>query len=31
MSIELKNKEEYIVAIINDFAKTHSLTTIQAY
>lgn len=31
MSIELKNKVEYIVAIINDFAKAHSLTTMQAY
>lgn len=31
MSIELKNKVEYIVAVINDFAKAHSLTTMQAY
>lgn len=31
MGIELKHKVEYIVAIINDFAKAHSLTTMQAY
>ena len=26
-----KNKVEYIIAIISDFAKEHSLNTMQAY
>lgn len=26
-----KNKVEYIIAIISDFAKKHSLNTMQAY
>ena len=26
-----KDKVEYIIAFISDFAKTHSLSTIQAY
>ena len=26
-----KNRVEYIIAVIGDFAKTHSLTTMQAY
>lgn len=28
---ELKNKIEYIIAVISEFAATHSLNTSQAY
>ena len=31
MDAKFKNRVEYIIAIISDFAQTHSLTTIQAY
>lgn len=31
MDKQTKNKIEYIIAIISDFAATHSLTTMQAY
>lgn len=31
MDLNLKDKAEYMVAIINEFAKAHSLTNSQAY
>lgn len=31
MSEQIKNKIEYIIAIVSDFAAAHSLTTMQAY
>lgn len=31
MDKQIKNKVEYIIAVISDFALAHSLTTIQAY
>ncbi len=31
MDKQTKNKVEYIIAVINDFASTHSLTSMQAY
>ena len=31
MDGKTKNRVEYIIAIISDFAKTHSLSTMQAY
>lgn len=31
MDFKVKDKVEYIIAIISEFAVAHSLTTIQAY
>ena len=31
MDKKTKNRVEYIIAVIGDFARTHSLTTMQAY
>lgn len=31
MDSEIKNKVEYIIAVISEFAKAHSLNTSQAY
>lgn len=31
MDKQTKNKVEYIIAVINDFASAHSLTSMQAY
>lgn len=31
MDLSIKNKVEYIVAVISEFAAVHSLTTPQAY
>ena len=31
MDAKFKNRVEYIIAIISDFAQAHSLTTMQAY
>lgn len=31
MDTELKNKAEYIVALISEFARTHCLTDAQAF
>lgn len=31
MDVNIKNKVEYIIAVISEFASAHSLTTPQAY
>lgn len=31
METKTKNRVEYIIAIVSDFAKAHSLNTMQAY
>lgn len=31
MDTKTKNRIEYIIAIVSDFAKVHSLSTMQAY
>lgn len=31
MDTELKNKTEYIIALINEFARAHHLTDVQAF